>query len=202
MNHLWFEGQVLHREDVIRNQVLPIVFLVVVYVVVYKAWMSPFASTDTERLMNTLKILGLIVFVFGGPLILHRIFPDRFDHVEVREKNEDEREGHQNGGLWRWGVRVLFVLGLAMLVGGLLMVLFGFPVAVLGPSVTYELLMGVGLIVVVLIVPTIVSQFMRDDVESEALASDGWLRTEEVWVHPWVDHYLRRLREKQKQAKQ
>jgi hypothetical protein len=153
--------------------------------------------------MNTLKVLCLIVFVFGGPLILHRIYRDRFDHVEVREKNEEEREGYKNRGLWRWGVRVLLVMGLVMLIGGLLMVLFGVPVALLGPSVTYELLMSVGLIVVVLIVPTIVSQFMRDDVESEALVSNyGRLRMEEVWVHPWVDHYLRRLREKQKQAKQ
>ena len=27
-----------------------------------------------------------------------------------------------------------------------------------------------------------------------------WFRTEDVWVHPWVDDYLRRLREKQRKA--
>ena len=170
---------------------LPILFVVGAFAVLYMAWMTPFASSDLERFQNMMKVGGILVLAFAVPMLLGQL---KRRQVEVDEEGRERPVVRERPVFREEPVekpvspesRSLLFLGVGMMLLDVLMVVdvwvfgaeYGFP---------QGLLMGLGLALVVLMLPRVVP-----DIEERVFRG--------VWVHPWVDYYLERLREKQRKA--
>ena len=187
---------------------LPILFVVGAFAVLYMAWMTPFAFTDLERFQNMMKVGGILVLAFAVPQLLGQL---------KRRQVEVDEEGWERPGVTARPVfreepvekpvspesRSLLFLGVGMMLLDVLMVVdvwvfgaeYGFP---------QGLLMGLGLALVVLMLPRVVP-----DIEGMVFPGRGSVAepisldtddVDDLSFHPWYHDYVRRLREKQRKA--
>ena len=183
----------MSREDFIRNRVLPILFFVGGFAVLYMAWMTPFASSDLERFQNMMKVGGILVVAFAVPQMLSQLQKRQVEVDDegrerpvVRERPVIREDPERREGPVSQESRSLLFLGVGMMLLEVLMIIdnwiFG-GVYLFPPG----LLMGLGLALVIFMLPRVVPNIER-------LVFQG------DWVHPWVDDRMRRLREKQRKA--
>ena len=168
---------------------LPILFVVGAFAVLYMAWMTPFASSDLERFQNMMKVGGILVLAFAVPQLLGQL---KRRQVEVDEEGRERPVVRERPVFREEPVekpvspesRSLLFLGVGMMLLDVLMVV---DVWVFGAEYGFPQGLMMGLALVVLMLPRVVP-----DIEERVFRG--------VWVHPWVDYYLERLREKQRKA--
>ncbi|MCW4048468.1 MAG: hypothetical protein NWE89_01895 [Candidatus Bathyarchaeota archaeon] len=75
----------------IKNWTLRVILVFLIFAVTKLLWESPFYPDPYDKLLNVLKGWGIAILVFGGPLILYRLYGDKISWLEGRGPDPGRR---------------------------------------------------------------------------------------------------------------